>query len=257
VIENPTPRETSISAVPARERGAASAWKPFPALALATLFVAGCATERIGQDAYSSGTEEIVVRAIGYDDKGLPLRSEPLAERPSRLDEHFTVVRLLRDRPLISYDIVVAKQKPDFAKPLQAVYEWTGRGFTLGANVTGAMANGNVRIQAQNNEGAFFVLALVVTPIVAGTAGGFIVGIADGVRQTGLELSKVVVPGEEVITCTLFDYDNSNRLVRMRMLSPDRRRELVRTEFAYEGSATVPFRTVVKSLAEGKERDIR
>ena len=90
-----------------------------------------------------------------------------------------------------------------------------------------------------------------------GLAALLVVGIADGVRQTGLELSKVVVPGEEVITCALFDYDGSNRLVRMRMLSPDRGRELVRTEFAYEGSATVPFRTVVKSLVEGKERDIR
>lgn len=242
---------------PARDERAVRARKKSVSLGLAALLVAGCATQRVGQDAYSSGTEEIVVRAIGYDDKGLPLRGTPLAERPSRLGDQFTVVRLLSGRPVISYDIAVARQKPDFAKPLQAVYEWTGRGFTLGANVTGAMANGGIRIQAQNNEEAFFVLALIATPIVAGTAGGFIVGIADGVRQTGLELSKVIVPGEEVITCTLFDYDSSNRLVRMRMFSPDRRRELVRTEFAYQGNATVPFSTVVKSLVEGKERDIR
>lgn len=257
VIENPIFRASAISTVPARAGRAAAALTHFLSLALAALLVAGCATERIGQDVYSSGTDELVVRAIGYDDRGLPLRGTPLAERPSRLGDHFTVVRLLSGRPVISYDIAVTKQKPDFAKPLRAVYEWTGRGFTLGAHVTGAMADGGVRIQAQNNEEAFFALALIATPIVAGTAGGFIVGIADGVRQTGLELGKVVVPGEEVLTCTLFDYDASNRLVRMRMLSPDRRRELVRTEFAYRGSATVPSSTAVKSLIEGREREIR
>ena len=240
----------------ARGKRAAAALKQCRSLGLAALLIAGCATERIAQDAYSSGTEEIVVRAIGYDDKGLPLGGTPLAERPSNLGEHFTIMRLLRDRPQISYDIVVAAQQSDFAKPLQAVYEWTGRGFTMGANVTGAMANGGVRIPA-TREGAFFVVAIIVMPIVAGTAGGFIVGIADGVRQTGLELGKVIAPGEEVITCTAFEYDSSNRLVLMRMLSPDRGRELVRTEFAYEGSAKVPFRPVVMSLVEGKEREIR
>ena len=166
-------------------------------------------------------------------------------------------MRFLRDRPVISYDIAVVRQRPDFARPLQVVYEWTGKGFMLGANVTGAMAHSTTRVQVQHRDEAFFVLAIIVTPIAAGTVGGFIVGIADGVRQTALELSKVIVPGEKVITCTTFEYDGLNRLALMRMLSPDRMQELVRTEFAYEGTGTVPFRTTVKSLAEGMERDIK
>jgi hypothetical protein len=251
--------DLSVRASPTGPAGEGRAvWMQLVSLVPAALLIAGCAAQRVGQEEHAwIGTEAIVVRAIGYDDMGLPLRGTPLAARPSSLGDHFTVVRLLSDRPLISYDIAVAKQKPDFAKPLQAVYEWTGRGFTLGANVTGAMANGGIRLQTHSNGEAFFALALIATPIVAGTAGGFIVGIAEGVRQTGVELGKVIVPGEEVITCTTYEYDGSNRLVRMRMLSPDRGRELVRTEFAYEGSATVPLRTVVKSLVEGKERDIR
>jgi len=101
------------------------------------------------------------------------------------------------------------------------------------------------------------LLAILAMPIAAGTAGGFIVGVADGVRQTALELSKVIVPGEKVVTCTTYEYDASNRLALMRMLSPDRMQELVRTEFAYEGAGTVPVRTTVRSPAEGRERDIR
>lgn len=234
-----------------------AARKTFVRLCLTSLLIAGCATKHVGQEEYAaSGTYDIVVRAIGYDDKGLPVRGTPLAERPSRPGDHFTVVRLLRDRPVISYDIAVVRRRPDFARPLQVVYEWTGKGFMLGANVTGAMANGAMRVQVQHRDEAFFVLAIIVTPIAAGTVGGFIVGIADGVRQTALELSKVIVPGEEVVTCTTFEYDGLNRLVLMRMLSPDRMQELVRTKFAYEGAGTVPSRTTVKTLAEGKERDI-
>ena len=235
-----------------------AARKSFVRLCLTCILIAGCATKRVGQEEYAtSGTHDIVVRAIGYDDKGLPVHGTPLAERPSRLGDHFTVMRFLRDRPVISYDIAVVKQRPDFARPLQVVYEWTGKGFTLGANVTKAIVNSATPVQMQGRDAAFFVLAIMVTPTAAGTVGGFIVGIADGARQTALELSKVIVPGEELVTCTTFEYDGLNRLVLMRMFSPDRMQELVRTKFAYEGAGTVPVRTTVKTLAEEREREIK
>jgi hypothetical protein len=236
-----------------------AARKTFVRLCLTSILIAGCATKRVGQEEYAtSGTHDIVVRAISYDDNGLPISGTPLADRPSKLGDHFTVVRLLRDQPVISYDIAVVRQRPDFARPLQVVYEWTGKGFTLGANVTRAMVNSAipVQVQTQNSDAAFFVLAIMVTPTAAGAVGGFIVGIADGARQTALELSKMIVPGEELLTWTTFEYDGLNRLVLMRMFSPDRMQELVRTRFAYEGAGTVPSRTTVKTLAEGKERDI-
>ena len=237
-----------------------AARKTFVRLGLTSLLVSGCAANHVGQEEHATrGTRDIVVRAIGYDDKGLPVPGTPLAERPSRPGDHFTVVRLLRDQPVISYDVVVVRQRPDFTRPLQAVYEWTGKGFTLGANVTQAILNSArpVQIQSTSSEAAFFVLAILVAPAAAGTVGGFIVGIADGARQTALELSKVIVPGEQLVTFTMFEYDGLNRLVLMRMFSPDRMQELVRTRFAYEGAGTVPFRTTVKTLAEGKERGLK
>jgi hypothetical protein len=42
----------------------------------------------------------------------------------------------------------------------------------------------------------------------------------------------------------------------MRMLSPDSKQEVVRTEFAYEASGTEPVRTVVRSLPERRDREI-
>ncbi len=234
-----------------------AARKTFVRLCLTSILIAGCATKHVGQEEHATpGTRDVVVRAIGYDDKGLLIPGTPLAERPSRPGDHFTVVRLLRDQPVISYDVVVVRQRPDFAKPLQVVYEWTGKGFTLGANVTQAILSSGGSVQIQGSGDGLFVLAILVTPVAAGTVGGFIVGIADGARQTALELSKVIVPGEQLVTFTTFEYDGLNRLVVMRMFSPDRMQELVRTKFAYEGAGTVPFRTTVKTLGEGKERDI-
>jgi len=237
-----------------------AARKTFVRLGLTSFLISGCTANHVGQEEYATpGTRDIVVRAIGYDDNGLPVPGTPLAERPSKPGDHFTVVRFLRDRPVISYDVVVVRQRPDFAKPLQVVYEWTGKGFTLGANVTQAILNSarSVQIQSSSNETGFFVLAVLVAPAAAGTVGGFIVGIADGARQTAIELSKVIEQGEKIVTFTTFEYDGLNRLVLMHMFSPDHMQEMVRTRFAYEGAATVTFRTTVKTLAEGKERDIK
>jgi hypothetical protein len=225
---------------------------------LISVLVAGCAEKHVRYEKDPPlGTYDIVFPAIGYDEKGLPVLGTSLTERPSKPGDHFTVVRFRENKPAISYDIVVARQAPDFARPLEVVYEWTGKGFTMGVNVTKAMAQGmqggSARIQG-GREAAIGLLVIVVAPIAAGTAGGFMVGVADGARHTALEMSKAIVPGEQLITCTTFKYDGSNRLVLMRMLSPDQTRELVRTEFEYEGSGTVPSKTTVKTLADRKGR---
>lgn len=236
----------------------ASTLKTFMVLCLVSVIAAGCATKRVAlEGSASSGTVEVLVREIAYDDKGLPVLGPALAERPSGPGDHFSVVQLSDGRPVISYDIAVTRQKPDFAKPFQAVYEWTGKGFMLGANVTGAMAQGAFHVHSANNDDAAIELAIIITPLAAGTVGGFVIGLADGIWQTALELSKVAMNGEKVVTCTSYEYDALNRLAYMRMLTPDREQELVRTEFVYEGAGTAPSRTVVKSLAEGKERAVR
>jgi len=232
--------------------------KKLISLCFVSVIVAGCAAKHVALEGPgTSGAVEVLVREIRYDDKGLPVIGEPLAERSSEQGEHFCVVHLADGLPVISYDIAVTRQKPDFAKPLQAVYEWTGKGFRLGANVTGVVSEGVSRVQPRNRDETVLELAIIITPLAAGAVGGFVVGLVDGIRQTALELSKVAANGEEVVTCTTYEYDALNRLAYMRMLTPDRKQELVRTEFVYEGAATAPSRTVVKSLAEGKEREVK
>ncbi|HXX81221.1 MAG TPA: hypothetical protein VEI46_06700, partial [Thermodesulfovibrionales bacterium] len=149
-------------------------------------------------------------------------------------------------------------QKPDFAKPLHAVYGWTGKGFILGADITVVMLQDmQCMPDPKDKNTAELEIAIMITPLAVCTAGGFVVGLADGIRQTALELNKVVTNREVVVTCTTYEYDALNRLAYMRMLTPDRKRVLVLTQFEYKGAETIPFRTVVKSLAEGKEREVR
>ena len=224
--------------------------------------LAACGGTRPGvTDGRAGDSREIIVREITYDEKGLPLVGTPLAERPSRPGDHFTVVRLSGSRPLMSYDIAVVRQKPDFSKPFETVYEWTGKGFQVGLEATGVFAQGNFHAGYyghMDRDEALVVTAVVFAPLTVGTVGGFVIGIADGIRQTALEMGKFVLDADEqVVTCTRYEYDLHGRLFRMRMLSPDESQELVRTEFVYQGYGPVPARSVVRSIPEGKEREVR
>lgn len=233
--------------------------KTFAGLVLVAFITLGCVANRVELSDTGSWTEEIIVREIGYNDRGLPVIGALLSQRPSGPGDRFSLVRLADGRPMISYDIAVTRQKPDYVKPFRTVYEWTGKGFRDGAYSTGALSGAFTEDPSSVQLSGAMVLeaVIVVIPVTLGTVGGFVVGLADGIRQTALELGKVVVNGEQAITCTTYEYDSLNRLFSMRMYTPDRKQELVRTEFQYEDTGPTPVKAVVKSLAEGTEREIK
>jgi hypothetical protein len=196
------------------------------------------------------------VSELSYDDNGLPRLGAALVQRPSRPGDYFTVVSLAGERFLTSCDIAVRTEGPDLRKPFRAVYEWTGKGFEVGMQATMVLTHG--LHGTVNGSDGLAALAFVFTPIAIGGVTGFVIGIGDGMVQTAVELRKfVLVSNEQVLTCTMYDYDLHGRLHRMRMLSPDRKQELVRTTFEYTGFASEPARTVVESFVEGKQRSIR
>jgi hypothetical protein len=218
--------------------------------------IAGCAS-RARLDEYPMGDLTFIVRNMGCDNKGLPVIGQQLVERPAARGDHFTLVRTLNGQPVISYDIVVVNQKPDFAKPVHALYEWTGKGFSFALTNWYQISHMVSDYDAQNGKEAIAQVAVIFTVPVIGAAGGFVVGVVDGIRQTAEELSKIVTTGEQVVTCTVYEYDALNRLAYMHMRTPDLKQELVRTEFSYNGSDPVPVKTVVKSMVEDREREIK
>jgi hypothetical protein len=192
------------------------------------------------------------VHALEYDDKGLPVLGTPLKKRPSKPGEYFTLVQFSKGRPVMSYDIAVVSEKPDLIKPFKTIYHWTGKGFTMykpsGFNCAEYTAN-----LSDCHNPLFAVVAVVdVIGIAGGIVGGIVVGVADGIKQTGLELSKVVRNEEQVLTCTIYEYDNLNRLISMRMMTPDRSTELTLTRFEYDDERPTPNRTFAESPIEKK-----
>jgi hypothetical protein len=199
---------------------------------------------------------ELLVKSIDYDEKGHPEPGPAVLQRPSRPGEHFAVVSFQGERLLSSCDIAVLAERPDLRRPFRAVYEWTGKGFRVGMQATVVLMQGlNGTVSGPD---ALPVLAFVFAPVALGGVTGFVIGIGDGMVQTAVELRKFALgANEQVLTCTLYDYDGKGRLFRTRMFSPDRKTELVRTTFEYAGPGPEPARTVVESFVEDRQRDIR
>lgn len=228
------------------------------ALSLLVVLLASCAANHKVMSP-APVRNELIVSEMLHNDKGLPILGTVLHKRPSLPGEHFTMVQLADNRPLVSYDIALIKGGPDFNKPLEAIYKWSGKGFSLGLNVTGALIDGLHGNYAHGNgNDALAALVVVFAPVAIGSVTGFVIGVGDGAVQSMVELKKFALgSNEKILTCTLYDYDLHGRLFRMRMLTPDRSKELVRTIFEYSGNGPVPVRTVVDSFVEGMERDIR
>ena len=224
---------------------------------LTAALLPGCAVNLLERDArYQPEYHELLLSEMSYDDNGLPLPGAALAQRPSRPGDHFSVVSLTGERLFTSCDIAVKAERPDPRKPFRAVYEWTGKGFEIGMQVTMVMTQG-LHGTVSGTDG-LAALAFVFTPVAIGGVTGFMIGIGDGMVQTALELRKFVLnSNEQVLTCTMYDYDLRGRLHRMRMLSPDRKQELVRTTFEYGDLGSKPARTVVESYVEGRQRSIK
>ncbi len=199
----------------------------------------------------------IIVRQIEYGPKGLPMLVDRLTERPGNAGDHFTLVQIVNDHFLKSYDIVVAGSESDFTKPFKAVYGWTGRGFEAGARYTMvttdiALRSGGGHIRDENAV----LLAFAVAPLVIGTAGGFVFGVAAGVRSTAEEVGKVIIGNKErLVTYTAYEYDALGRLAFAHMYKGDEsKQELVRTEYEYEMDSRTPLKTRITTLPDGTVR---
>lgn len=210
-------------------------------------------------------SKRVVVGSLSYGPKGLPVVPAPLKRRPSSPGERFTLVRLENGRPFASFDVAVMGSDADLHKPLRVFYEWSGAGVEWGLKASGAMAEGFLHAGAGANTGgsqdgrvaAVLVVAFVVSPAVLGATGGAVVGLADGVRVSAQELAKILRgPHERLVSRTSYSYDARDRLVLTRLYAADSGEELARTEFSYDGDASVPAKTVVTDLRAGSTKTL-
>jgi hypothetical protein len=227
-------------------------------LLVGLLFISGCMTGRADLIA-SSGQNEAaqkiaIVKRIEYDVKGRPFFGFPLKQRPARAGEQFTLVSYLRDRPFLSYDIIVrGEEGPDLSRSLNVIYHWTGEGFQGGMALTQDMPGFSGSLEALAGY-----LTVKLVPVAVGSVVGFAVGVAASIPEAATELRKVIVNAREnVVSYTRYDYDEQGRIASMRMYAPgDSPIELVRTDYSYSGTEALPSKTVVTSYPEDKVRTI-
>ncbi len=227
-------------------------------LLLAAFILQGCTTQVPPVAEYPAVQNQSIflVKKIGYDRYGRPLFDDRLNKRPGPAGETFTVVHAINKRPVRSYDIAIVSSKADLTKPFAVIYDWTGRGFEVGAEITSGLFPQGVTIQS--GEEAAVYLAVKAAPIVVTTVTGFVVGVLASIPETAAELKNIVVNAREtVLGRREYIYDERGRIKFMNLYPPAEHAEaLVKTQFIYEGYGETPIRTEVISVAERKVRTI-
>ena len=220
------------------------------------LVLSGCMTDRVKPNVeypFVPKQTTFMVKKIEYDEHGRPLFREKLGTRPGRAGEQFTLVHAVNERPVRSYDIaIIEQQQADMRKPLAIIYEWTGRGFQGGLDISGHFGGS---FYGSGREAVLY-LAIMTAPIVIGGVTGFVVGIVSSIPETAIELRRVIVNAQEMVMgYTLYEYDEKGRIRFMKLYPPEEHaEELVYTEFHYAGESDVPSKTEVTSRVEHKTR---
>jgi hypothetical protein len=225
---------------------------------ISVLIISGCMTERVAPIAtYPDVPKQsmFLVKKVEYDNHDRPLFPGTLSSRPGKAGELFTVVHAVNGKPVRSYDIVIVEQnKADMQRPLAVVYEWTGRGFEGGLEISQGFFPNGVTINSGGEALAY--LAIRTEPVVIGGITGFAVGVLSSIPETASELRKVIVNARETLVgYTVYEYDEKGRIKFMKMYPPaEHAEELVYTEFHYSGESDVPSKTEVTSRVEHKKR---
>jgi hypothetical protein len=216
------------------------------------LILSSCMTERAKPLAAVPSVPKqtiYMVKKIDYDTYGRPLFREKLGTRPDRSGEQFTLVHAVNGRVVRSYDIaIIEQQHADMSKPLAIVYDWTGKGFRAGLDISGRFAGS---FYGSGEEAAVY-LAIITAPIIIGGVSGFVVGIVSSIPETAGELRRVIVNSREMVMgYTVYEYDETGRIRYMKLYPPEEHTgELVKTEFHYAEESSVPSKTEVTSRVE-------
>lgn len=227
-------------------------------LLFASLCLASCAPSRADMSRHALPNNEkptlVFVKKVEYDQHGLPVFSPKLRKQPTKAGEQYTLVYFVKDRAMKSFDIVIVEKKIDLERPKNVLYQWTGNGFQVGAQLG---MDFTVHVARGGKEGLVVLAVGSVMPLAGGLV-GFAIGTMAILPQGVQDLGSMFSTGREaVISITEYEYDTRGRLKQMKMLQPgEPASELIRTVFSYEQNEAVPSKTEVYSAPENKTRTI-
>lgn len=203
------------------------------------------------------GARAVILKKIEFDAHGLPVFKAVLSDRPSETGERFAVVYYVNDRPVKSFDVAITDRKADLGKPFEIIYDWTGRGFSAGLDLTGHVG-WNIHYEGSSWKEFGVLMAAVAAPTIIGGACGFVIGVVSSIPEAAGEMKNLMVSSKEkLISFTRYEYDARDRLMRMKMYAPsDPPTEVVRTDFFYKEENTAPFKTEITSYPDNQVRTL-
>ncbi len=203
---------------------------------------------------------------LSYDEFGAPHFNGMLNERPVKVGDSYFAVIFSDTTPQRYFTIGIFKSsdRPDFRKPFNVIYEWTGRGFRTGHDDSRDLIQKNMELaSAPGRKGCASLFAAPGMAVgsaifLANGAGGFIVGLHESVSTSVEEFKKLGIRKEEVVIgYNTIEYDSLNRIMRFTSFTPPpEEKKLSETSFYYRGNETHPSKSVNYSIPENKTRII-
>lgn len=215
------------------------------------LLLGACGTKQVqikhGGSSEQFDNSSFLIERMHYDQSGLPNFNQTITSRPDEVDARFAVVEKEGALPRRVFDVAVVDENADgFNNPIYTIYQWTGKGFSWGKDISSRMLKHPPIV----GPDAAIMMVGATLPLAAGTVGGFVVGVANGsfdmVKDLGLYFEK----SEKITAVTYLDYDSQQRLKSMSMSTPSGD-VLVETTYYYSETNRTPDYAEVKSIPEG------
>ena len=224
--------------------------------------VSHCTVKRINMENLHADRNENLklswFQSITYGSDGLPYFYTRLEGPPSESGTTYVVAVFDDDeKPLKSFQIQISEsqEKADASKPLQVIYEWTGKGFLVGCQIAGEVLESGI---PRNIESFACVVIIGTASVAACSLGGFIIGVGASTPLAYEELKRIRITGDEVLlSISEYEYDQMGRMVRLTMYHPGPDPIiLTETQYFYRGNEESPYKSINRSMPEKKTRII-
>ena len=200
------------------------------------------------------------LQTLDFSSHGLPTFSEPLRMKPHHAGAHYFQVLYESSKPQAAFLVgVIGENKADWSRPFATIYNWTGKGFSVGTRfleytMNSGCNNGELLSSLKDIFGkligcsAIGVLGAVVT-----VAGGFVIGTFASAPVFVNEVEHSLDPSRERLLMVMrMSYDSSGRLISYTFELPDGRagQQFITSQCAYDGAAIRPRECIVTSTPE-------
>jgi len=221
-----------------------------------------CASNQISiaPDITSENQATKFVHSLDFSSDGLPTFSEPFRTKPRQVGTHYFQVLYENSKPQAAFLVGVAgENKADWSRPFSTIYNWTGKGFSVGVRfledtLNSGCNNGELERGIKDVFGKLLACSAVgvVGAVVTGT-GGFVIGTFASAPVFVNELQHSLDPSRERLLMVMrMSYDISGRLTSYTFELPDGRagQQFITSQCVYDGGATRPRECIVASTPE-------